>query len=132
MREIEFRGKGLDDGKWHFGSLQVFKGYSIFDNIWNNFVPVHSKTVGQYTGLRDKNSRRIFEGDILICTHCGEIRSVVFDEEMAEFEFDKRDPVENPDGSCLCVDHREFEVIGNIHDNLTLKEKKYESFVCIS
>lgn len=127
MREIVFRGKGTKDGEWHYGSLQIFKGYSIFDNIRNNFVPVWSKTVGQFTGLRDKNCVRIFEGDILRCTHCGEIRSVIFDEGMVAFEFDKQDPVENPDGSCLCVDHQEFEVISNVHDNPELVEVEYNN-----
>jgi uncharacterized phage protein (TIGR01671 family) len=138
MREIEFRGL-TEDKRWVYGSLIKHGRYCCIlehdeddmrfpyldeeiGTIDGYATPVIPETVGQYTGLRDKNSRRIFEDDILRCTHCGEIRSVVFDEEMAEFEFNKRDPVENPDGSCLCVDHRDFEVIGNIHDNPELVE----------
>lgn len=65
MREIKFRGKQRDTGEWSYGSLQCFKGLSIFDSIWKNFLPVDSKTVGQFTGMSDKDGRKIFEGDII-------------------------------------------------------------------
>lgn len=115
MREIYFRGKRRDNGDWSYGSLQLFKGVSIFDSIWKNFISVDPTTVGQYTGVTDKHGIKIFEGDLVRC--CGEIRSVIFDERMLEFEFNSKDPVANPDGLCLCGDHAVCEVIGNIYDN---------------
>lgn len=110
MREILFRGKGMKDGEWHYGSLQVFKGYSIFDNVWNNFIPVWSKTVGQFTGLRDKNCVRIFEGDIV--TVDGIIYACRWDE--GNFEFGLWN---NRESFGIAYASHEAEVVGNIHDN---------------
>ena len=117
MREILFRGKRKDNGEWVYGSLQVFKGYSIFDrDVWKNFFTVHGNTVGQYTGLLDKNGRKIFEGDIVKC-------SVIYD--IGCYPYSKtetrvvvyRDGCFNPFYDC---ERNSFEVIGNIHDNTEL------------
>ena len=121
MREILFRGKRKDNGEWSYGSLQCFKGYSIFDTIWKNFVVVNSKTVGQYTGLKDKNGMRIFEGDI-VKTVEGPFKVVC--EHGAFWLYDEL---------LLSNDHLDFlgsyissaiEVIGNIYDNPELLEVK--------
>ena len=73
-REIKFRGKRLDNGEWVYGNLQqqavnneewyITSITSPFNEFLNESHIINPKTVGQYTGLKDKNSKEIYEGDI--------------------------------------------------------------------
>ncbi len=121
MREILFRGKRADNDEWAYGDL-ISTVELLYENtkIINNKglqVYVYPETVGQYTGLKDKNGKRIFEGDILSGAWDKKL-IVYFDEDYLQFRAKEI-------GVCLansidyyCID--KIEVIGNIYDNTEL------------
>lgn len=131
MRDIIFRGKWKDTGEWfegyhvcigetyHYictGKLDISGVVPTFEHYL-----VYPETVGQYTGLIDKNGVKIFEGDILSrdCYDAsGRIVKIVWAVELAQF------CAQTPSGYGFSMLPPSGEVIGNIHDTPELLEAK--------
>ncbi len=122
MREILFRGKRYN-GEWIYDSETYIRDG---DGIWLsdddlNVVQVQEDTVGQYTGLKDKNGEKIFEGDIVKYSTTCEIFTVAWHGSFAEFVISKPNKATRGSKDMYLV-NRYCEVIGNIYDNPELLE----------
>lgn len=134
MREIEFRGKRIDNGEWVKGDF-VDQGLqtelkAIFNKTEEMICPylVKPETIGQYTGLCDKNGTKIFEGDVVklfriditnggieLCAKC----EIVYSEDCFFCKSNKTEYSLMP-----YVRYKQIEVIGNIYDNPELLEEQ--------
>ena len=165
MREILFRGKRLDNGEWiegnfyESGIIGVFilqgKTRKTIDaktgeiTLYDEAIPfeVRPSTVGQYTGLKDKNGKRIFEGDIIrMNQNENDISVVEFgkfgcvcteDESITDFVHGwyyrplPTDALSRCEPFCwpfqlneMCIKYDGIEVIGNIRDNPELLDER--------
>ena len=146
MREILFRGKRCDNGEWvqgfyiradhHWHNNGIHKDWITLGASANggwfalhNKYAVKAETVGQFTGLTDKNGQKIFEGDIVAQNwydhnepeddSFGEVVFCEYDCSFSVIDVEKDCIV--PLGKCHAY-YWEAEVIGNIHDNPELLE----------
>lgn len=111
MREIKFRGKRLDNGEWVYGDLHIRTPFPhIHSEIDYGKANIDPHTIGQFTGLHDKNGKEIYEGDIVRYDMGGECEvSYCIGGGFAGFDLS---PAFH-NGHQL----KDVEVIGNIHDN---------------
>ena len=122
MREIKFRGKRIDNGKWIYGSL-IIEEDPIADAL-NYFIKpfnfltgklVVPESVGQYTGFKDKNTKEIYGGDIVRCNdeYCA---VVVWKQDgfLLDFLINKKNI---PSLWYNAENSEKIEVIGNIYEN---------------
>nr|DAY01411.1 MAG TPA: YopX protein [Caudoviricetes sp.] len=124
-REILFRGERTDNGKWINDSETYIRDG---DGIWLSdedlhVVTVREDTLGRYTGMRDKNGKKIFEGDIVRHVK-SKLFTVKWDGVFAKFilsELIKPKKATRPSDDLFMV-NRYYEVIGNIFDNPELLE----------
>ena len=128
MREILFRGKRLDNGEWvygyyvHIGPVSCQRAYIIPEYTSAIYVKeVDPSTVDQYTGLMDKNDKRIFEGDIVSTDIARPYLIVEFRDGC--FMFNCNDGGKDYYDIMLPIledaqtEYKYGEIIGNIHDN---------------
>lgn len=123
MREILFRGKREENDVWIWGGFNSRDGKAYIIGMSKqgriNGIEVAPKTVGQYTGLTDKNGTKIFEGDIVKDCY-GEVELCYYHEEKHRLIFDATHFIRELE----VANGVECEVIGNIHDNPELLVEK--------
>ena len=135
MREILFHGKRADNGEWAEGDVLQTRYHSghieyqiMPQTPVSSAYPVLPETVGQYTGLTDKNGKRIFEGDICKFKRFNDVHigKVVFNVTTASFIMWYQPIVgaygEKATQKMLLSVCDNIEVVGNIHDNPELME----------
>lgn len=117
MREILFRGKFGNEWKYGFLSIEP-QGLVIqepYKNNSSNVWHIDADTVGQYTGLTDKNGTKIFEGDIV--KYGDTVHNVVFEQRNGTAYFGLVYSTLETLSFGYYQDLKQIEVIGNIYDN---------------
>ena len=146
MKDIKFRGLSKITGKFVYGNLiqtseykdghihcwiqeKSLLGLGALSTPTTNFIEVHSESVGQFTGLQDKNGVDIYEGDILstkmidnsihkvVIRYSNKYSRFVYCPLSEKWDFD-RCVVDNP------YERKNYQIIANIHQNPELLETK--------
>ncbi|MGV0847422.1 YopX family protein [Empedobacter falsenii] len=135
MREILFRGQRIDNGEWVYGQYlkREYSGFTDY-SVWTpkGTIPVKPESIGQFTGLLDKNRNKIFEGDKFQGDENGEYYVVNWNEDEATFQMDLYgynmhigegsqevfdNEVSHIDSNCFELSALKSDlIIGNIHE----------------
>ena len=136
-REVIFRGKRLDNGKWLYGDLMHdnHQGCYIYPNDCTGLYTenkVDPDTVGEFTGMRDRHGKKVFEGDVVRRRDSAfgyvDTGVVKYDFHLGAFvlEYESygrtyqstfKKGFSDNDGKCTIEETYSYEVIGNIHNN---------------
>jgi hypothetical protein len=138
MREIVFRGKRKDNGEWMYGGVRRCGGdpgeqlflvpYDFIPPF--TFVEIYPETFGDYIQHKDKNGKRIFEGDV-VEDNFGNSGVITYSEHFLDWRivFCKgRQDLINEYGARVFdwAYPMTLEVIGNVHDNAALLSREYK------
>lgn len=127
MREILFRGKHSEKSRWDYGDLYIDHGKVYIGSrdmmqgvrVYGEVIP---DTVGQFTGLTDKNGMKIFEGDIVRLDIAGIIFNAVCKFHSGSFGLVWHYMGADRWQAFPSICHVEYEVIGNVYDNPEMTE----------
>ena len=136
LYQCNYRAWDKEENKWYIGSLNPKNNEVRMDAFWSSYFNhlLDKKTLGKYTGLKDKNDKEIYGGDILLVyQHCyGDVEVKTYKDGVVRFceaSFDiYRGQIEPSYWEYLDSLSQEqlnerVEVIGNIHENPKLLEK---------
>jgi len=134
MRDIKFRGKRIDGKGWVYGYLvenenDIYRAFIVTSARWDidengctdlletELYEVIPETIGQYTGLHDKNDKKIYEGDISKVKGFNYPQKVVFEDKSCCFSIISSESDDVYYGIYEDKGKRPCEIIGNIYDN---------------